>query len=72
MTDLLTLEEVAERLKVPKSWVYNRTRPSATNPIPCHRVGKYLRFVPEEIERYLGINLGKKTDQTISNVESVN
>jgi hypothetical protein len=47
-TDLLTPAELAERLKVPKSWVFEQTRRRATvrnsRPLPCFRLGKYLRF----------------------------
>lgn len=39
--ELLTVDELAEALRVPKSWIYSRTR---TNSIPCVRVGKYARF----------------------------
>ena len=39
--DLLTLEETAALLKVPKSWIYERTRKGA---IPHLKLGKYLRF----------------------------
>jgi hypothetical protein len=47
-TDLLTPEELADRLKVPKSWVFEHTRNRAKvrnkMPLPCIRLGKYLRF----------------------------
>ena len=42
--DLLTPEEVAGRLKVPESWVYEKTRARCRNPIPCLRLGRYVRF----------------------------
>ena len=42
--DLLTLEEVAELLRVPKSWVYERTRRHSADRIPGFRLGKYWRF----------------------------
>jgi hypothetical protein len=46
--DLLTPEELADRLKVPKSWVFEQTRERAKvrnkSPLPCIRLGKYLRF----------------------------
>ena len=42
--NLLTPEEVAERLKVPESWVYEKTRARCRNPIPCMRLGRYIRF----------------------------
>lgn len=38
---LLTVDEVAALLKVPKSWVYERTRRGT---IPHLKLGKYLRF----------------------------
>ena len=46
--DLLTPVELASRLKVPKSWVFEQTRDRTKirnkNPLPCIRLGKYLRF----------------------------
>ena len=46
--DLLTPEELASRLKVPKSWVFEQTRGRAKirnkSPLPRIRLGKYLRF----------------------------
>ena len=41
---LLTVEEVAELLRVPKSWVYARTRKRSLHRIPAFRLGKYWRF----------------------------
>lgn len=42
--ELLTVAEVAAALKVPVSWVYERTRRSGTDRIPHLKLGKYLRF----------------------------
>lgn len=42
--DILTPEELAARLKVPDSWVYEKTRARCRNPIPCLRLGRYVRF----------------------------
>jgi excisionase family DNA binding protein len=42
--ELLTVSEVAAALKVPVSWVYERTRRSGTDQIPHFKLGKYLRF----------------------------
>jgi excisionase family DNA binding protein len=39
--DILTPTELAERLKVPLSWVYKQ---SAKDAIPVMRCGTYLRF----------------------------
>ena len=43
---LVNVEEMANILGVPVSWLYQRTR---LNTIPCVRVGKYVRFKPEEV-----------------------
>ena len=44
MDDLLTVDEVAHLLKVPKSWVYERTRGRGADRLPHIKLGKYLRF----------------------------
>lgn len=41
---LLTVEQVAELLQVPVSWVYERTRKRGIERIPGFRLGKYWRF----------------------------
>lgn len=50
---LLTVEEVAELLKVPVSWVYERTRQRGLNRLPGFRLGKYWRFSESEIVAWL-------------------
>jgi len=50
---LLTVEEVAELLKVPVSWVYDRTRSRSVNRIPGFRLGKYWRFQEAEVLTWL-------------------
>jgi len=45
-TDLLTAAELAERLKLPISWVYEQSRQGK---IPTHRMGRYLRFRLQEV-----------------------
>jgi len=40
----LTIDEMAETLKVPKSWLYSRTRETGPGSIPRIKVGKYIRF----------------------------
>ena len=44
--DLLTPAQLADRLQVKPSWVFERTRArrSAGPPLPFMRVGKHLRF----------------------------
>jgi excisionase family DNA binding protein len=43
-SQILTLKEVAERLKVSERWVYEKCRRRCQNPLPCIRIGRYLRF----------------------------
>lgn len=50
---LLDVQEVAEILKVPVSWVYERTRRRGIERLPHLKVGKYVRFRRSEIEGYL-------------------
>ena len=45
---LLTAEEVAEILRVPRSWVY-----SHLTELPAIRLGRYVRFKRSELERFL-------------------
>ena len=42
--NFLTIEELANRLKVRKSWLYSRTRETGPGTMPKLRLGKYLRF----------------------------
>ena len=46
---LLTVHEVAELLRVPVSWVYERTRRRGIERLPHLKIGKYLRFCREDI-----------------------
>jgi hypothetical protein len=42
--EVLTVDELAERWKVPPSWIREGTRCRAVDPIPHIRLGKYVRF----------------------------
>ncbi len=45
--DILTPDQLAERLQVKRSWVYEKCRRRGKyreTPIPCLRIGRYLRF----------------------------
>jgi excisionase family DNA binding protein len=44
MKGLLTVDELAAELKVPKSWIYSRTRLRGDEQIPHLKCGKYCRF----------------------------
>ena len=61
MSELLTIEELSQKLKIKKSWLYSKTRIKGGNTIPCLRVGKYCRFDFEEVVDWLkdNINLPK-------------
>jgi excisionase family DNA binding protein len=51
MTELLTAAELAERLKVPKSWVYAETRAGR---LPHVRLGpRYRRYRADVIDRWI-------------------
>ena len=50
---LLTVEELAEILRVPKSWVYAQTRETGPGSIPRVRVGKYRRFELSKVREWL-------------------
>lgn len=43
-SQILTLSEIAERLKVSERWVYEKSRRRCQNPLPVIRIGRYLRF----------------------------
>jgi len=50
---LLTVEEMADRLKVKPSWLYFRTMQTGNNSIPRVRIGKYLRFNPGAVMEWI-------------------
>jgi excisionase family DNA binding protein len=52
-SDILTPIEVAKRLKVTKAWVYEKMRSTCANPLPCYRVGRYLRFNWVDVSAWL-------------------
>jgi hypothetical protein len=58
--ELLTPKQLADRLQVPISWVYEQTRERAKaraddigQPLPCVRLGKYLRFNYRDVVDWL-------------------
>jgi excisionase family DNA binding protein len=55
--DFLTVDELAQRLRVPKSWIYGQTRQTDQGAIPRLKVGKkYLRFRLEDVMDWLEKN----------------
>lgn len=51
--ELLTVQQVAELLQVPVSWVYGRMRKRSLERLPGYRLGKYWRFDKEEVLSWL-------------------
>jgi predicted DNA-binding transcriptional regulator AlpA len=61
-SDILTPRQLAERLQVKLSWVYESTRGRGRfggTPLPVLKVGKYLRFSWQDIVEWLRTNRGK-------------
>ena len=51
-TRILTVEDVAELLRVPKTWVYEHSRARGMRRIPHKKLGKYLRFTESEVRAW--------------------
>ena len=51
-SSFLTLDEVAARLRVEKSWIYQH-RHAKTLPFPVKKVGQYLRFRRADIDKFM-------------------
>jgi predicted DNA-binding transcriptional regulator AlpA len=62
--DLLTPEELAGRLKVGVSWVYEQTRRRGcvrnSDPLPYRKMGRYLRFSWTEVIEWLNRQKGER------------
>ena len=56
---LFTVQEMAKRINVPDSWIYQRTR-LGQKAIPHVRIGKYVRFNPDEVVAFF-----RKRDEAI-------
>jgi excisionase family DNA binding protein len=63
---LLTADDVAGKLKVPRSWVYRAAR---VGDLPSVRCGRYRRFDESDVERWIArqkdsSGAGKTRDRT--------
>ena len=56
--NFLTIDELAARLKMKKSWLYTRTRQTGPGSIPRRRAGKYLLFLWSEIRPWIDEKFG--------------
>ena len=52
--NLVTVDDLAQQLKIKPSWIYEETRKTGPGTIPRIKVGKYLRFSLEEVMEWLG------------------
>ena len=51
--NLLSVEELSHVLNVPVSWIYSRTRETGPDAMPSIKVGKYCRFVLDDVMAWL-------------------
>ena len=58
--NFLTIDEMAETLKVPKSWLYSRTREKGSGTIPRIKVGKYIRFRLDDVMNWIEKNQAER------------
>ncbi len=71
------VKELAERLGMKDSWVYDRTGNNGPEKIPHVKLGKYVRFNPdsEEFQKWLkdhevGTDVGLNNQRQVQTVES--
>lgn len=51
--NLLSVDELAEYLNTPKSWVYGKSRETGPGAMPKIKVGKYVRFELDKVIDWL-------------------
>jgi len=61
--DLLTVGEVAKYLKVPVSWVYERTR---TRELPVRKLGRHVRIPKSELIDWVDRQTAPADGHTVS------
>jgi excisionase family DNA binding protein len=59
-SEILTADEVANLFRVSLCWVHMKCRRRCKNPLPAHRIGKYLRFRRSEVLAWFDGTLAKK------------
>jgi len=63
VTHLIDINEMAARLKVKRSWLYRKTMLKGPGTIPRIRLGKYLRFDPVSVIRWINETYGNETGE---------
>ena len=67
----LNIEQVADILGVPKSFIYRRTARGHSDPIPHYRIGGHLRFKLEDVEAWVEIHRSEPQASPASMVAAV-
>jgi predicted DNA-binding transcriptional regulator AlpA len=47
------IDELSQRTGLPKSWWYSKTRETGPGCVPRVKAGKYLLFIPHEVDEWL-------------------
>jgi predicted DNA-binding transcriptional regulator AlpA len=47
------IDDLEERTGLPKSWWYARSRETGPGSVPRVKAGKYLLFIPSEVDEWL-------------------
>jgi predicted DNA-binding transcriptional regulator AlpA len=61
--ELIDVDEMAARLKVRRSWLYRKTMLKGPGTIPRIRLGKYLRFDPAAVFRWVNETYGNESGE---------
>ena len=48
-----TLDDLAARTRLKKSWWYQQTRRKDRGAVPKLKIGKYLLFIPAQVDEWL-------------------
>ena len=51
-----TIGELSDRTKMARSWWYNQTRKTGDGSVPRIKKGKYLLFIPSDVDEWLQRN----------------
>jgi len=60
----LNIEQVADILGVPKSFIYRRTARGHDDPIPHYRIGGHLRFKLDDVEEWIETHRNEPAQQS--------
>ena len=64
----LNIEQVAQILGVPKSFIYRRTARGHDDPIPHYRIGGHLRFRLDDVEAWIETHRNESQPQSPSSM----